>query len=258
MPFLKGERKDAPHERLFWRWGSQAAVLEYPYKLIRLGDRERMLFDVTVPEGEHMGKNLLSGKPDVAARLEGRLKEWAAGLKPPGLPETLDKHHETLFSEHEISAKAEASLVKARTGEEGSVQGWVCRNGSLATSAGALVITPDPKAAPNVRTFITNSDLDLRGPVKVALRVRAGAGAAGVGSVTWRTKSASFEPQQTASFQWPVSGQWEDVEVELPEKDTILHVRVSPPKTGQVSEIQSITLKGQGSEGKTWVFRAAK
>ncbi len=258
MPFLKGERQDAPHERLFWRWGSQAAVLEYPYKLIRLGDRERMLFDVTVPEGEHLGKNLLSEKPDVAARLEGRLKEWAAGLKPPGLPETLDRHHETLFSEHEISAKAEASLLKARKAEEGSVQGWVCRNGSLATSTGALVITPDAKAAPNVRTFITNSDLDLRGPVKVALRVRAGAGAAGVGSVTWRTKSASFEPQQTASFQWPASGQWEDVEVELPEKETILHIRVSPPKTGQVSEVQSIRLKGQGSEGKTWGFESAK
>ena len=55
-----------------------------------------------------------------------------------------------------------------------------------------------------------------------------------------------------------MAGQWEDGEVELPEKETILHIRVSPPKTGQVSEIQSITLKGQGSEGKTWVFRAAK
>jgi arylsulfatase A-like enzyme len=258
MPFLKGERKEAPHKRLFWRWGSQAAVLEYPYKLIRLGDRERMLFDVTVPEGEHASRNLLSQKPQLAARLEERLREWAADLTPPGLPETLDKHHETLFSEHEISARAEASLAKARKAEAGSAQGWVCRNGTLSTSKGGLVIAPDPMAGPNVRAFITNSDLEVRGPVKASLRVRTGAGGGGVGSVTWRTKSESFTQRQVVSFQWPASGDWETVELELPEKETIIHVRVSPPRTGQAHEVQAISLKGEGQEGRNWAFEFPK
>ena len=252
MPFIKGEQKGAPHERLFWRWGSQAAVLEYPYKLIALGDRERMLFDVTVPEGEHASKNLALEKPELASQLEGKLKQWAAGLQPPGLPGTLDKHHESLFSEHEISAKAEAALAKAKRAEDGSVQGWVCRNGTLSCANGALLISPDAKAAPNARTFITNSDLELRGPVKVSLRLRGRSG--GSGLVTWRTKLASFTPEQTVSFSWPASGEWEDVALELPERETIIHVRVTPPKSGGPLEVQSITFKGQGSDARTWDF----
>ncbi len=30
LPFLTGENKAAPHDALFWRWRSQAAVLEFP------------------------------------------------------------------------------------------------------------------------------------------------------------------------------------------------------------------------------------
>lgn len=252
MPFLKGETEGAPHKRLFWRWGSQAAVLEYPYKLIALGDRERLLFDVTVPEGEHASKNLVLQKPELASQLEARLKQWAAELQPPGLPETLDKHHESLFSEHEISAKAEAALAKKKRAEEGSVQGWVCRNGALSGGKEGLLIAPDAKAAPNVRAFITNSDLELRGPVKVTLRLRGQGG--GSGLVTWRTKQASFTSEQTTAFSWPASGQWEDVELELPEKETIIHVRMTPPRSGGAFEVQSMTFKGQGSEARTWDF----
>lgn len=37
-PFVTGREAGPPHERLFWRWETQAAVLEMPYKLITLGD----------------------------------------------------------------------------------------------------------------------------------------------------------------------------------------------------------------------------
>jgi arylsulfatase A-like enzyme len=73
MPFLTGQDKGAPHETLYWRWGSQAAILEMPYKLILLGDRDRLLFDVTSPDGENMARNLVQQHPDLAARLEAIL-----------------------------------------------------------------------------------------------------------------------------------------------------------------------------------------
>jgi arylsulfatase A-like enzyme len=74
LPFLEGKAAGAPHEHLFWRWGSQAAILEHPRKLTRLGDREQLLFDVTQPEGEMLERDLLKTHPKVAARLEKALK----------------------------------------------------------------------------------------------------------------------------------------------------------------------------------------
>ena len=102
-PFVTGRAAGVPHERLFWRWTSQAAVLEMPYKLVRLGNRPPALFDVTTPEGEHVTRNLAADHPDIVRRLDGHLREWAAGLSPPGLftePSGFSRHHENLFVEH--------------------------------------------------------------------------------------------------------------------------------------------------------------
>ena len=251
IPFLTGEKMESPHKALFWRWGSQAAVQEYPYKLIALGDRERMLFDITTPEGEHESRNLLSQKPDLAARLESKLKAWSETLMPPGLPTSLDKHHESLFSEHQISSKAEAALARGKKSEVG-LNGWLCLNGTISVEAGALKIIPSEALAKNARVFIANSDLDLAPPVTATLRIRSKTG--GTAHLTWRTKTASFTPEQTAAFECPASVEWRDVEVTLPEKETVLHLRLTPPNSTEPTELQSITLTGKGTQKKTWQF----
>jgi uncharacterized sulfatase len=105
IPFVTGQNKGAPHDALYWRWRSQAAVLEMPYKLILLGNRERLLFDITTPGGENNGCNLVNKKPDIAARLEAKLKSWSETLQPPGLPTNLDPHHEAMFAEHDLIPK---------------------------------------------------------------------------------------------------------------------------------------------------------
>lgn len=105
IPFVTGQNKGVPHDALYWRWSSQAAVLEMPYKLILLGNHERLLFDITTPEGESNGRNLVNKKPDIAARLEAKLKSWSETLQPPGLPTKLDAHHEAMFAEHDLIPK---------------------------------------------------------------------------------------------------------------------------------------------------------
>jgi arylsulfatase A-like enzyme len=254
MPFLTGEKKGPPHDTLYWRWGSQAAIQEYPYKLIALGDRERLLFDISTPEGENVSRNLLSKKPDLASRLESKLKQWSETLTPPGLPTSLDKHHETLFSEHEISAKAEAQLAREKK-QEGAVNGWLCRNGTISADSGALRIIGGETAAKNARVFITNSDLDLPGPLTATLRIRSKSG--GTAYITWRTSSASFTPEQTASFEWPASEEWREVDVALPEKENVIHVRITPPKSVDPVEVQSVTFVGKKGERKRWLFNAS-
>jgi len=105
-PFVTGKNAAVPHERLFWRWGSQAAVLEMPYKLIRLGSRPPLLFDVTEPAGEDAARNLAARRPEIVARLDKHLGAWAAELSPPGINASAagsGRHHDNLFREHGIT-----------------------------------------------------------------------------------------------------------------------------------------------------------
>jgi uncharacterized sulfatase len=257
-PFVTGQTQAAPHERLFWRWGSQSAVLEMPYKLIKLGSRAPLLFDVTAPEGESLARDLAAQSPEIVARLEGRLRAWAAELQPAGLSEEdsgFNRHHEGLFAEHRIIA-AEPAAPAAQPGApppaEG-IQGWIARNGALAVKEGALALTPDAELPNNARPFFTNSHLDLDGPVTAVLKIRAKSAGDGPASVTWRTKRASFAAHQSAAFDWPAGAAWQDVRVELPEKDRIIHVRITPPRGAGGVEIQAIEFKD--GRGKASAFR---
>lgn len=98
IPFLNGKKSGAPHDFLYWRWRSQAAVLSGKYKLILVGQEEKYLFDTTTPEGET--KNLLTQFPEIAAELEGKLMEWDATLPPPGLPRPIVKQDQLFFETH--------------------------------------------------------------------------------------------------------------------------------------------------------------
>ncbi len=91
IPNLIGEKKDAPHETLYWRWADQAAVQEFPHKLILLGKNQTLLFDITKPEGEHHTCELSTQHPDIAKRLRTKLDVWMSTLTPPGPPSRLQR-----------------------------------------------------------------------------------------------------------------------------------------------------------------------
>ena len=253
-PFVTGENKAAPHDALFWRWGSQAAVLEMPYKLIALGDRERLLFDLTQPNGENIERNLISQHPEVAARLETKLKSWAAHLVPPGLPTTLDTHHEGLFAEHDLISKTSPSAkTRPKAAPQGSFRGWVVRNATLAVKDGALSITPEAGLAQNAHPFLTHSGLDLTGPVTITMRMRAKKG--GNGTFTWRTNAEKdFTADNSVPFIWPTTTDWQEVKAVLPVKDRLVHLRITPARDCKGLEIESIAFKGNSDAPLTFQF----
>lgn len=261
-PFVTGETKSAPHDALYWRWASQAAVLEMPYKLIKLGNRPPLLFDLTTPAGENIDRDLAAKRPEVAARLEQRLRTWAADLQPPGLSSensAFSRHHEELFSEHHViapttSPSAGAADRPAPIAEEGAIQGWIARNGVLKLVDGALVVTPSADQPKASRPFITHSRLDLSGPVTATLRIRARSG--GPASITWRTKADSFAAHQSAAFDWPAGPEWHDVAVQLPESARIIHIRIHPPKDAVGIEVQSLEFKGRMGDPRLFRFDA--
>jgi uncharacterized sulfatase len=252
LPYLTGETKAAPHDTLYWRWMSQAAVQEFPWKLIVLGGQENLLFDISSPEGEDAARNLIKEKPDIAARLLAKLEAWTATLQPPGMPPALADHHVRLFADHGLSSAAPEPAAKASSEPEGSIQGWLCRNGTLAVKDSALTLTPAPGLPKNARPFLTHASLDLVGPVTVTLRLRAQQ--AGPSTLTWRTKTASFTPEQTATFDWPAGPGFQEVKLELPEKGRLIHLRITPAKTATGVEIQSIELRGKQGQPQTWRF----
>lgn len=91
LPHLTGEKKDPPHETLYWRWADQAAIAEYPYKLILLGRNQSLLFDITKPDGENHANELSEKQPEIAKRLRAKLDTWMATLTRPGPPQPLQR-----------------------------------------------------------------------------------------------------------------------------------------------------------------------
>lgn len=261
LPFMTGENKAAPHDALFWRWRSQAAVLEFPWKLIRLGTNATYLFNVAQPGGET--NNLRVQNPAIVARLDAKLAAWSGTLQPPGLPEPNNEQDNLFFAAHvdktieqttKRRASAKAESTPAAPAATSDTQGWVCRNGTLAVKDSALVIAPEAgaKAAP----FLARTGLDVLGPVTVTLRIRAKTG--GRASIAWRTsEQKDFIPENSANFTWPTGADWQEVKVELPAKGRLIHVRVNTPRTGSDCAVQSIAARSHAGASVVWNFRSA-
>lgn len=237
-PFLKGEDTASPHQRLFWRWGSQAAVQEYPWKLIRLGEREQLLFDISQPDGENVKKNQFTAQPEIVARLTKALKEWSETLSPAGLPTSFDAHHEGLFAEHEVIPPL-PDAPKGKEAPPGSIHGWFCRNGAIATKDGALTITADPKAAKNGKPFLAKTGLTLNGPLTAV--IKADAKAETKCSLSWRTKEQpDFLPTNSVRLTLPAGAS--EQRIPLPATGQAIHVRFNLGDQTEGLRIRSIEL----------------
>ena len=86
VPFLAGETKTPPHDRLFWRMANKGAhaIREGTWKLVRLPDMPVELFDLATDLGE--SKNVAPSNPNVVARLIADLDAWDKELVPPAFP----------------------------------------------------------------------------------------------------------------------------------------------------------------------------
>lgn len=247
MPHLLGQVSTPPHDALYWRWRSQSAILEFPWKLILLGEQHRFLFDVTEPPGETV--NLLEQHPDIAARLDKRLRAWQATLHRPGSHEPLNLQDQQFFDDHVFQTPSASSR---REQPEGSIQGWLTRNGTAAVKDGGLVIVP-AKPAPKVgRPFITHSGLDLPGPATAIVTLRAQQ--AGEISLAWRTSDErDFQPQNKATVAWTASDQPQDVEASLAVTGRLIHLRIHPDGVSDL-KILRITLRGRNGKEQAWSF----
>ncbi len=246
LPHLTGKKNTAPHDALYWRWVDQAAIQEFPHKLILPGgDAKPLLFDITDPENETHTRDLSAKHPEIVARLRTRLDTWLATLKPPGPPAPLAPHRAENFVEAGIlpGIAAPAAAATPATPATPDFQGWSARNGTLTKEDNHLALAPAAEARRGPRLFLSNTQVNLQGPVTATLRLRAKTG--GPGIITWRTKTDSFTPVQTATFDWPAGAEFQEVKISLPESGRIIHLRLTPPREGSGLELQSLELRGK-------------
>ena len=93
LPFLSGEKKSAPHDALYWRFGDQMAIRVGDYKLVRYdrnvdlrtGRREPAtepkLYNLASDVGET--KDLFAAMPEKAKELQAKWDAWNATLMKP-------------------------------------------------------------------------------------------------------------------------------------------------------------------------------
>jgi arylsulfatase A-like enzyme len=87
LPYLKGEKADAPHETLAWRFGPQKAIRRGNWKLVDVRDMAAktqsgwQLYDLSTDIGELM--NLATDKPALVAELAKAWDDWNAKNMPP-------------------------------------------------------------------------------------------------------------------------------------------------------------------------------
>ncbi|MFM2142171.1 MAG: Arylsulfatase, partial [Verrucomicrobiota bacterium] len=92
LPHLKGEKADASHESLAWRFGPQKAIRRGKWKLVDFRDFEAktqsgwQLFDLDADISET--KNLATEHPELVAELSKAWDDWNAKNVAPLWPGT--------------------------------------------------------------------------------------------------------------------------------------------------------------------------
>ncbi len=95
VPYLEGRNNAAPHDALYWRFGSQMAIRQGDWKLVRASrgakeyediTTEPMLFNLTSDLGEQ--KDLAAQHPEKVKELQTVWNNWNASLAKPRWPAT--------------------------------------------------------------------------------------------------------------------------------------------------------------------------
>lgn len=88
LPYLKGEKKERPHESLFWRVGFAKAVRKGDYKLyINEKENQTLLFDLKNDVSE--SHNLASANKEKVEELKQELIKWENSVQPPRWPSVM-------------------------------------------------------------------------------------------------------------------------------------------------------------------------
>lgn len=81
LPFIKGDSTHRPHQKLYWKKDTRAALRDGDWKLIRYPDRPAELFDISKDYAEM--HNVAADNPEIVRAMYKDIFEWELTLERP-------------------------------------------------------------------------------------------------------------------------------------------------------------------------------
>ena len=239
------------------------------WKLIRTfyygeaGAHDYRLYNLQDDIGE--SRNLAAAHPEKVQELDGLIDSY---IKEVGvvLPSVNPNFDEAAYHPEKIGVEAgglkmppafKASLKKKTDGankQQASPKemlGWVAKNAKALVKDDILKVTPTGR-----QSFIASAKIPARGPGVLRFRMRGPKN--GKGQIQWRTREQASFPESGQVHPFSAEGGvWQEHEVEVEEKDGIVHLRLFVPQQKQPVEIDWIEISWQDGDEikrKRWDF----
>ena len=129
--------------------------------------------------------------------------------------------------------------------------GWIGKGMEVSTAPHSIKISNS-----HHQPFLANASLEVEGPVLASVRLHSAKG--GKATLQWRTSDQKDFSAKGQSKKFSIKGgDWQDVEIKLPVKGTLQHLRVFVPISKEPLEIDWIEIApagGKSKQSERWDF----
>ena len=129
--------------------------------------------------------------------------------------------------------------------------GWIGKGLDISTDAHSMKIS-STRAQP----FLTNASFNVEGPVLLKIRLRSAK--PGKTNLQWRIADQKGFPAKGQSREFSIKGgDWQDIEIKLPVKGALQHLRMFVPVSKEPLEIDWIEITpagGTSKQSERWDF----
>ena len=147
--------------------------------------------------------------------------------------------------------KAPGTKGPPQTVRKESMLGWIGKGMEVSTAPHSIKISIS-----HHQPFLANASLEVEGPVLASVRLQSAKG--GKATLQWRTSDQKDFSAKGQSKKFSIKGgDWQDVEIKLPVKGTLRHLRVFVPISKEPLEIDWIEIApagGKSKQSERWDF----
>jgi len=147
--------------------------------------------------------------------------------------------------------KAPGTKGPPKTVRKESMLGWIGKGMDVSTALHSIKISNS-----HHQPFLANANLEVKGPVLASVRLRSAK--SGKATLQWRTSDQKDFSAKGQSKKFSIKGgDWQDVEIKLPVKGTLRHLRMFVPVSKEPLEIDWIEIAPVGvksKQSKRWDF----
>ena len=147
--------------------------------------------------------------------------------------------------------KASGSKGPPQTVRNESMLGWSGKGMDVSTDSHSMKIS-----STHAQPFLTNASLNIEGPALLKTRLRSAK--PGKTNLQWRTADQKGFPTKGQSKQFSIKGgDWQEIEIKLPVKRVLQHLRIFIPDSKKPFEIDWIEITpvgGKFKQSERWDF----